>query len=72
MENTQTTITKAPKLGAMVYFTNDNEEQEAAIITKVYDGGKVGLKAFSPSDLKDYNEIPLSETYKKGHWTWPQ
>lgn len=43
----------------------------AAIITAVNENGTVALKCLYPTGVFDCPEIPYSETYKRGHWSWP-
>ncbi len=60
-------------------------EQQAAIITKVvqHQGGHgldrnlteksfaVSLHIFYATGQFDMQDVPFSESYERGHWTWP-
>ena len=58
-------------------------EQQAAIITKVKDRQviaagsaeeyryEVSLHIFYPTGQFDMQDVPFSETYERGHWSWP-
>ena len=60
-------------------------EQQAALITKVSGVedphghkhtctetcAKVSLCIFYPTGFFFMQDVPFSETYKRGHWTWP-
>lgn len=74
-----------PTVGRMVHYTNLGDkdgrfppEQQAAIITKVVPaeqaaGGntKVSLCILYPTGMFFMQDVPYSETYERGHWTWP-
>lgn len=74
-----------PTVGRIVLYTNlgDSEgryppEQQAAIITRVStpvpgDGEQsVSLHIFYPTGQFDMKDVPFSEEYKRGHWSWPK
>lgn len=74
-----------PTVGRIVHYTNlgdsDNKyppEQQAAIITKVFvpdtgDGeSSISLKIFYSTGIFDMQNVPYSEEYKRGHWSWPK
>lgn len=76
-----------PSVGRIVHYTNlgsvDDDgnmiyppTQQAAIITEVNetDGicdGTVALHVFYTTGQFDMPSVPFSETYKRGHWSWP-
>lgn len=73
-----------PTVGRIVHYTNLGDkdgrfppEQQAAIITKVEFGNmtnpepKVSLHIFYPTGQFDMQNVPYSEKYERGHWTWP-
>lgn len=60
-------------------------EQQAAIITKVSgpgtlaegispeeEGYRVSLTIFYATGMFMMQDVPFSESYERGHWTWPQ
>lgn len=72
-----------PTVGRIVHYTNLGDadgkyppEQQAAIITKVAVIGEAGgsgisLKIFYPTGQFDMENVPYSEEYQRGHWSWP-
>lgn len=75
-----------PTVGRIVHYTNLGDkdgrfppEQQAAIITKVVPvTGKteetayqVSLHIFYPTGEFYMQDVPFSETYERGHWSWP-
>ena len=76
-----------PTVGRIVMYTNLGDkdgryppEQQAAIVTKVHNGiGDYGTDAgpnlslaiFYPTGLSFMADVPASEEYERGHWTWP-
>lgn len=69
-----------PTVGRIVHYTNLGDkdgkyppEQQAAIITRVRDEekGLVALHIFYPTGQFDMDSVPFSETYERGHWSWP-
>jgi hypothetical protein len=71
-----------PTVGRIVHYTNLGDkdgrfppEQQAAIITKVparADGAAVvSLAILYPTGMFFMQDVPYSETYERGHWTWP-
>lgn len=83
-----------PSVGRIVHYTNLGDkdgryppEQQAAIITGVYNdyhgdarnivpqdeqtSMKVDLHIFYRTGQFDMKEVPFSETYERGHWSWP-
>lgn len=67
-----------PTVGRIVHYTNLGDadgryppEQQAAIITRVVSGFEVALHIFYPTGQFDMQNVPYSETYDRGHWTWP-
>ena len=65
-----------PTVGRIVHYTNlgdkDSEpEQQAAIITRVRGDGSVCLKIFYETGIFDRQDVPYSETYERGCWSWP-
>lgn len=68
-----------PTVGRIVHYTNlgDSEnryppEQQAAIVTRVRDGDRVALHIFYPTGQFDMDNVPFSEEYERGHWSWPK
>jgi len=68
-----------PTIGRIVHYTNlgDKEdrypaEQQAAIITRVRDDGRVALHIFYPTGQFDMDNVPFSDTCERGHWSWPK
>mgnify|MGYP000022203371 CR=1 FL=1 len=71
-----------PTVGRIVHYTNLGDkdgkyppEQQAAIITRVRGsdpaGMNVALHIFYPTGQFDMDNVPFSETYERGHWSWP-
>jgi hypothetical protein len=73
-----------PSVGRIVHYTNLGDkdgryppEQQAAIITRVNQTGeagdkdKVSLHIFYPTGQFNMEGVPFSETYERGHWSWP-
>lgn len=73
-----------PTVGRIVHYTNLGDkdgryppEQQAAIITGVYprevepDNMHVDLHIFYRTGQFDMKAVPFSETYERGHWSWP-
>lgn len=69
-----------PSIGRIVHYTNLGDkdgkyppEQQAAIVTRVRDplNGDVMLHIFYPTGAFDMDNVPYSEEYKRGHWSWP-
>jgi len=73
-----------PTIGRIVHYTNLGDkdgryppEQQAAIITRVREQAEVGgvptvaLHIFYPTGQFDMDNVPFSETYERGHWSWP-
>jgi hypothetical protein len=67
-----------PTVGRIVHYTNLGDkdgryppEQQAAIVTRVKEDGKVSLHIFYPTGQFDMDSVPFSETYERGHWSWP-
>jgi hypothetical protein len=76
-----------PTVGRIVHYTNHGDkeryppEQQAAIVTGVYGdepGGssitgpvRADLHIFYRTGQFDIQAVPFSETYKRGHWSWP-
>lgn len=72
-----------PSVGRMVHFVPPMEctadttlPHYAAIIAQVNPAKKgkpetVELATFGPNSLYFQHEIPFSEVYKPGHWSWP-
>jgi hypothetical protein len=73
-----------PTVGRIVHYTNLGDkdgvyppEQQAAIITRVRTApngaltGEVALHIFYPTGQFDMDNVPFSETYERGHWSWP-
>ena len=74
-----------PTVGRIVYYTNLGDkdgryppEQQAAIVTGVYKEGPipgnemcVDLHIFYRTGQFDMTFVPFSETYERGHWSWP-
>lgn len=65
-------------VGRIVHYTNLGDkdgkyppEQQAAIVTRVRDGGLVALHIFYPTGQFDMDNVPFSESYERGHWSWP-
>lgn len=67
-------------IGRIVHYTSlgsaDGKyppEQQPAIITRVRDPEQktVALQVFYPTGLFLMDHVPFSETYEKGHWSWP-
>lgn len=46
-------------------------EQQAAIITGVNQDGSVALKIFYKAGMFDMLSVPFSESFERGHWSWP-
>jgi hypothetical protein len=68
----------SPSVGRIVHYTNLGDkdgkyppEQQAAMITGVNDDGTVALKIFYKTGIFDMPSVPYSETYERGHWSWP-
>lgn len=68
---------QAPTLGRIVHYTNLGDkdgrfppEQQAAIVTRVREDNKVALHIFYPTGAFDMDNVPYSEEYKRGHWSW--
>lgn len=66
-------------IGKIVHYTNLGDkdgrylpEQQAALITRVRKDGKVALHIFYPTGQFNMDEVPFSETYERGHWSWPK
>ncbi len=64
-------------VGRIVHYTNLGDkdgkyppEQQAAIITRVRDDGKVALHIFYPTGAFDMDNVPYSQGYARGHWSW--
>lgn len=74
-----------PTVGRIVHYTSLGDkdgrfppEQQAAIITKVDPlealaavPPKVSLCILYPTGMFFMQDVPFSETYERGHWTWP-
>jgi hypothetical protein len=67
-----------PTVGRIVHYTNLGDkdgrfppEQQAAIITRVISDTSVSLKIFYTSGMFDMGDVPYSEAYERGHWSWP-
>jgi hypothetical protein len=73
-----------PTIGRIVHYTSLGDkdgiyppEQQAAIITRVRQkmtngrGWYVQLHIFFPTGQFDMDEVPFSETYERGCWSWP-
>ena len=69
-----------PTIGRIVIYTNLGDkdgkypsEQQAAIITRVRhaDSGVVALNVFYPTGQFNIDDVPFSETYERGYWSWP-
>ena len=68
-----------PTVGRIVHYTNLGDkdgryppEQQAAIITGVYQNPNVvDIHIFYRTGQFDMKEVPFSETYERGHWSWP-
>lgn len=67
-----------PTVGRIVHYTNLGDkdgkyppEQQAAVVTGVNADGTVALKVFYKTGLFDIQSVPYSETYERGHWSWP-
>jgi len=67
-------------VGRIVYYTNLGDkdgrfppEQQAAIITGVGADGdlSVSLHIFYKTGQFDMQNVPFSESYERGHWSWP-
>lgn len=66
-----------PTLGRIVIYTNfgndqHEPEQQAAIVTRVREEDKVCLHIFYPQGDFHKDEVPYSEEYARGHWSWPK
>lgn len=67
-----------PTVGRIVHYTNLGDkdgkyppEQQAAIITRVRTDYSVALHIFYPTGQFDMDNVPYSEEYQRGHWSWP-
>ena len=69
-----------PTIGRIVHYTNLGDkdgryppEQQAAIVTGIYplDEMHVDLHIFYRTGQFDMTKVPFSETYQRGHWSWP-
>jgi len=76
-----------PTVGRIVHYTNLGDkdgryppEQQAAIVTGVYPQLEEGvipgdmhvdLHIFYRTGQFDMKTVPFSETYERGHWSWP-
>lgn len=67
-----------PTIGRIVHYTNLGDkdgkyppEQQAAIVTRVRVNGNVGLHIFYPTGQFDMDNVPYSEEYQRGCWSWP-
>ena len=67
-----------PSIGRVVHYTNLGDkdgkypaEQQAAMITRVREDGKVALTIFYPTGMFQMDNVPYSESYERGHWSWP-
>lgn len=68
-----------PTVGRIVHYTNlgDKEdryppEEQAAIITKVYNDTMVALHIFYKNGQFDMDSVPFSEEpMARGKWNWP-
>jgi hypothetical protein len=69
-----------PSVGRIVHYTNLGDkdgkyppEQQAAIVTRVRDPekGLVALHTFYPTGQFDMDNVPYSEEYARGCWSWP-
>lgn len=67
-----------PTVGRIVHYTNLGDkdgkyppEQQAALITGLNQDGTVSLKVFYRTGIFDMPSAPFSETYERGHWSWP-
>lgn len=67
-----------PSIGRVVHYTNLGDkdgryppEQQAAIVTGVKDEKTVSLHIFYKTGQFDMQDVPFSETYERGHWSWP-
>lgn len=74
-----------PTVGRIVHYTNLGDkdgryppEQQAALITKVVTTEKmsgashaVSLHIFYATGQFDMQDVPFSEKYERGHWSWP-
>lgn len=76
-----------PSVGRIVYYTNLGDkdgvyppEQQAAIVTGISHtpdpnsevGMHVDLHIFYRTGQFDMKMVPFSETYERGHWSWPE
>lgn len=69
-----------PTVGRIVHYTNLGDkdgkyppEQQAAIVTKVIGGDSdmnVSLHIFYPTGDFYMQNVPHSEEYARGHWSW--
>lgn len=69
-----------PSVGRIVHYTNLGDkdgryppEQQAAIVTKVMgepDEMFVSLAIMYPTGLFFMQNVPFSEEYARGHWSW--
>lgn len=71
-----------PTVGRIVHYTPVTDREDdvdppcAAIISDVHDSAgriRVGIHVFQPGRRKPvwYREVPFSEEYRPGHWSWP-
>lgn len=67
-----------PSIGRIVHYTNLGDkdgryppEQQAAIITGLNADGTVALHILYKTGQFDMAAVPQSETYERGHWSWP-
>lgn len=70
-----------PSIGRIVHYTNLGDkdgryppEQQAAIVTGVASSTgpmHVDLHIFYRTGQFDMKAVPFSETYERGHWSWP-
>lgn len=67
-----------PTIGRIVHYTNLGDkdgkyppEQQAAIITGINSDGTVALKIFYKTGIFDMQSVSFSESYERGHWSWP-
>jgi len=67
-----------PTVGRIVHYTNLGDkdgryppEQQAAIVTVVKDEKTVSLHIFYKTGQFDMQDVPFSENYERGHWSWP-
>lgn len=68
-----------PTVGRIVHYTNLGDKdgkypptQQAAIVTGSYeDSTNCDIHIFYKTGQFDMVHVPFSESYQRGHWSWP-